>query len=112
MTPNKVAINANYTWNLEPGDFNVSVSFIWKDRTPYAFFGNPNTYAPAFNQTDIRASFNSRDHHYTITAYGRNIFDHEGYEGAGAVRQTNGQVYRNFTLTPPRTYGIEVQYRY
>ena len=112
VTPHKVAINANYTWNLQQGDFNVSASWIWKDRTPYSFFGNPNTYAPSYSQTDIRASFTSSDNRYTIIAYGRNIFDQEGYEGAGAVRQTSGQVYRNFTLTPPRTYGVEVQVRY
>jgi iron complex outermembrane receptor protein len=67
----------------------------------------------------------SADNHYTVVAFGRNILDDTGYDGASAVYQNQlptaqpnvtrvipRQIARSYSLTPPRTYGVELQYRF
>uniref|UniRef100_UPI002FDE1B0D hypothetical protein n=1 Tax=Phenylobacterium sp. TaxID=1871053 RepID=UPI002FDE1B0D len=59
---------------------------------------------------------------YTIIAYVKNVFDEDGYAAAvGAAQRNNNAAVpsdrfangaRNFELTPPRIYGVEVQYRF
>ena len=111
--PHKIAANVNYTMHFQPGNLTLSGSWIWKDSTRNSLFGNPNLTIPAYDQIDLRATWwGTPGDHYTITAYVRNASDELGYDGAGAQRLSNGGVYRNFSLTAPRTYGIEFQYRY
>lgn len=120
----KVALNVNYTFDFEPGSLNVSATDIWKDKTYFSLFNRWYNLADSYNQVDARMSWTSTDNHYTIIAYGRNLFDEDGYDGAGATYQnqipTGGTnlrtipraIARNFSLTPPRTYGMELQYRF
>jgi iron complex outermembrane recepter protein len=49
---------------------------------------------------------------YTIIGFVKNIFDDEGYEAASGSMSAWGVQSRSYTLTPPRTYGVEVQFRF
>ena len=69
--------------------------------------------APSWNQVDLRAEFKSRDGHYTLIAYGKNIFNTLGYNaGAVGVFQTNNTFVVNQNLTPPAIGGVELQYKF
>jgi iron complex outermembrane receptor protein len=123
---NKVAANANYTWHFTPGALNYSVSYVWKDMTHDSIFAEQYYVAPSYSQVDMRLSWNDSADRFTIFGYIKNLQNKLGYDGIGATAVLlpapgtkacgfNGvQPYycdQQLGLTPPRTYGVEVQYR-
>jgi iron complex outermembrane receptor protein len=120
----KAALNLNYTFHLSPGTLNVSATDVWKDETYFSMFNRWYNLAPSYNQLDARMTWSSADNHYTVIAFGRNLLDEDGFDGAGATYQNQipfggvnlrtipRAISRNFSLTPPRTYGLELQYRF
>lgn len=123
---NKVAANANYTWHFVPGSLNYSVSYIWKDKTPDSIFAEQYFTAPSYTQVDMRLSWNDTADRFTIFGYIKNLQNKVGYDGVGAgavLTPAAGTKACGFNgpspyycdqtlgLTPPRTYGVEVQYR-
>lgn len=110
---NKLAINANYTFFFQPGSLSLSASYIWRDSQYGAVFNRPYNLAPSWDQVDLRAEWKSADNHYSIIAYGKNVFDTVGYQnGRIGTYQANGNFLIEDTLTPPALYGIEFQYRF
>jgi iron complex outermembrane receptor protein len=127
----KIAANANYTWHFTPGSLNYSVSYIWKDKTHDSIFAEDYFTAPEYRQVDMRLSWNDTADRFTIFAFIKNLQNKTGYDGVGADKvllaapgtqacgfNPNGAGQpipyycdRTLGLTPPRTYGVEVQYR-
>jgi iron complex outermembrane receptor protein len=122
----KVALNGNYTWHFVPGSLNYSLSYIWKDRTPDSIFNEQYFVAPSYTQVDTRLSWNDAADRFTVIAFIKNLQNKLGYDGVGAGAVItpapgtracgfNGiQPYycdQTLGLTPPRTYGVEFQYR-
>jgi iron complex outermembrane receptor protein len=122
----KIAANANYTWHFTPGSLNYSVSYVWKDKTHDSIFAEDYYVAPSYTQVDMRLSWNDSADRFTIFGYIKNLQNKLGYDGVDASSVItpapgtqacgfNGvQPYycqRLLGLTPPRTYGVEVQYR-
>ncbi len=60
--------------------------------------------------------FSDKDDKYTVIAYLKNVFDTRGSAGAGGTRITTGPntgfVNQTVSYVLPRTYGIELQYRF
>jgi iron complex outermembrane receptor protein len=128
----KIAANANYTWHFVPGALNYSVSYIWKDKTHDSIFNEAYFTAPQYTQVDMRLSWNDSADRFTIFGYVKNLQNKIGYDGVGAnavllaapgtqacgfnpIAGGGGvspyYCNQNLGLTPPRTYGVEVQYR-
>jgi iron complex outermembrane receptor protein len=122
----KIAANANYTWRFTPGSLNYSVSYIWKDKTHDSIFSEQYFVAPEYTQVDMRLSWNDAADRFTIFGYIKNLQNKLGYDGVGAFANLtpapgtracgfNGPspyyCDQDVGLTPPRTYGVEVQYR-
>ncbi len=127
----KFAANANYTWHFTPGNLNYSVSYVWKDKTHDSIFREDYFTAPEFTQVDMRLSWNDTADRFTIFAYIKNLQNKLGYDGVGAFAvntpapgtaacgfnpNSAGQPIpyycdQTLGLTPPRTYGVEIQYR-
>jgi iron complex outermembrane receptor protein len=126
----KVAANANYTWRFTPGSLNYSVSYVWKDKTADSIFAEQYFVAPSYTQVDMRLSWNDTADRFTIFGYIKNLQNKLGYDGVGAgavitpapgtracgFNQVGGASVpyycdQTLGLTPPRTYGVEVQYR-
>ncbi|HEX3886823.1 MAG TPA: TonB-dependent receptor [Phenylobacterium sp.] len=110
--PNKVAANAIYTWNFEPGKLTASASYIWKDATYGGLFNRPYDLAPAYDQVNLRAVWSDKNDTYNLIAYVNNVFDKEGFDGAVGNLQAPGFITSSFSLLNPRTYGLEVRYRF
>jgi len=123
---NKVAANANYTWHFVPGALNYSVSYIWKDKTNDSIFSESYYVAPSYSQIDMRLSWNDAADKFTVFGYVKNLQNKLGYDAVGAYGVTQaapgtaacgvaaGANYycdQELRLTPPRTYGVQVQYR-
>jgi iron complex outermembrane receptor protein len=127
---NKVAFNANYTFEMDSGSLTGSISYIWRDEQYGSIFNRAYYKSPSYNQVDLRAVWNSMNKKYTVVGFVKNVFDDLGYQGgASAVRQAGfvpgfaagaglapvpvlQGVAATYPLTPPRTYGIELQYRF
>jgi len=110
---NKIALNALYTWNLPTGALSFSASYIWRDVQYGSIFERPQYEAPSWNQVDLRAEYKPNGGHWTLIAYGKNIFNTTGYiGGAGAVAQYNGTFIKQYSLTPPAIAGVEAQYKF
>jgi len=110
---NKLAINGNYTFFFQPGSLSFSASYIWRDEQYGSIFNRPFNLAPSWDQVDLRAEFKSANGHYSIIAYGKNIFDKAGYQaGSNGVLQASGDYIVQSVLNPPALYGVEIQYRF
>ena len=119
-TPHRVTVNANYTWNLEPGNLSASLTYVWRDATYYSVFNRYYSRAKSFGQTDARLLFNDKDRKYTLIASIKNIFDQRGSAGTNGTRinsltvaQPNwGFINQTVSYVPPRNYSLELQYRF
>jgi iron complex outermembrane receptor protein len=137
---NKVAVAVTYTFYFDAGSLTPEISYIWRDKQYAGLFTRPIDAAPSWDQTDMRVTWKSRDNHYSIIAYVQNVFDDLGYDGGASASRHDGVFYNStiqalgltpgragrvpgtfnavqglttsFALTPPRTYGVEFQYRF
>jgi iron complex outermembrane receptor protein len=132
---NKVAVNVNYTWDLAGGSLTPSVSYVWRDKQYGSIFNRPYYQSPSYDQWDLRLTWKSQDKKYSIIGFVRNLGDTIGYEGgAGAIRNAGvvpahalgivsptgaatsipvlQGITSQYTITPPRTFGVELQYRF
>jgi iron complex outermembrane receptor protein len=115
---NKASLNVNYRFDFSPGSLTLSASDIWKDSTYFSIFNRSYNLAPSYSQVDVRATWTDSENRYSVVAYARNLLDKEGYDGynGGLVGNTNAiggpqSVGETISLTPPRVFGIQVQYR-
>jgi iron complex outermembrane receptor protein len=112
---NKVAFNANYTFEFDPGDLTVSGSYIWKDKSYAGIFERSYDEAPSWSQVDFRATWAGKNDKYEIIGFLKNAFDSRGYEAAatGIPNGTNTTFANNsYSLAAPRLYGIEFHYKF
>jgi iron complex outermembrane recepter protein len=116
---NKIAFNANYTWVFDPGSFTLSGTYVWKDKSYAGVFTRQYYSAPAWNQVDLRGTWQGDHDRYEIVFFVKNLFDTLGYDAAGgATGGYSGNVANPvnqltaYDLTPPRTYGVEVHYKF
>jgi iron complex outermembrane receptor protein len=119
---NKIALNAIYTWTMDAGSLSPSVSYFWRDSQYGSIFQRSYNKAPSYDQVDLRLTWKDAQNRYTIIGYAKNIFDDLGYyEGSTSTRQVGRLpsgfpvvqgITTTYGLTPPRTYGVELQYRF
>jgi iron complex outermembrane receptor protein len=128
---NKVALNVNYTWELPSGNLTGGATYVWRDQQYGSLFNRSYYLAPSWSQVDLRLVYTDTAKKYTIIGFVKNVGDTFGYEagttasrragfvpayalgkaGIGATPVLQG-ISSTYTLTPPRTYGIELQYRF
>ena len=128
-TKNKVALNATYTWETEHGSLSPSVSYIWRDKQYGSIFQRFYNESPSWSQVDARLTWKDKENKYSVIAYVKNLFDRLGYDGGASGARIAGtnmgasvaspQVNlvqpgfnTSYPLTPPRTFGVELQYRF
>jgi iron complex outermembrane receptor protein len=128
-TKNKVALNVLYTWELDAGSLTPSVSYIWRDKQYGSIFTRAYTESPSWDQVDARLTWKGKDNKYTVIAFVKNLFDTLGYDGGATGSRLAGTLPGasialpvktvvqpgfdvTYPLTPPRTYGVELQYRF
>ena len=123
----KFAGNANYTFEFDPGSLILSATFTWTDETYYQPFKSAANKVKGYDVTDFRALWNDADDRFTIIGYVKNAFDQKGFTSNGSttptaifdvpgsgsapnIAQTRTAITRG--LIQPRTYGVELQYRF
>lgn len=108
---NKVSLNVNYTWDFSAGSLIASGSYLWRDKVYSLIFDRPYYEAPARDQVDLRLTWRDADDRYSLIAFGKNVFDAEDFESQSATLASSG-INRSYVLTPPATWGVELQYRF
>ena len=111
----KVAINASYTFDWEPGSLTLGATYLYRSKSYGNVFTRDYNMAPSWDQVDLRAFWQPADAKYTVIAYVKNLFDTEGYAAAVAGSQRNlpsPTGAQTLELTPPRIFGMELQYRF
>ncbi len=115
---NKVAFNANYTFVFDPGNLTLSGTFIWKDSSVAEIFYRSYYLAPSWNQVDLRAVWSGNHDKYEVILFMKNVFNSLGYDAAVDGYNTDmpvgggNTVVSSYDLTPPRTYGFEIHYKF
>jgi iron complex outermembrane receptor protein len=119
----KVGFNTNYTWNTAAGDITASATWTYRDEAYYSVFSREHYRTPSYDETDLRVLWKWPGDVLTVIGYVQNVFDDIGYERADASQstyQSNGVPGVPVTagqglqvgLTPPRTIGLELQFRF
>jgi len=121
---NKFAFNGNYTFDFEPGSLVLSATYTWTDKTLYQPFGNDAAFqVPAYGTADFRAIWNDAGKTYSVIGFVKNAFDKVGYTSTGSTNPSatyalgaSGLAQDGVAITrgliQPRTYGVELQYRF
>ena len=118
----KVAVNGSYTFVMDQGSLTAGATYLNRSKSYATIFAREYDSAPAWDQVDLRALWMPTGGNYTIIAYVKNALDEDGYAAAVAAAQRNNNPNvpsdrfpdggRNYELTPPRIFGVEVQYRF
>jgi iron complex outermembrane receptor protein len=122
---NKFAFNGNYTFEFDPGSLVLSATYTWTDKTIYQPFANDSALAvPAYGTADFRAIWNDAQKRYSVIGFVKNAFDDKGFTSTGSTNPTatfgpgaGGTLVQDGVaitrgLIQPRTYGVELQYRF
>ena len=117
---NKVTFDAYYTWHFETGSLAASASVTWKDSTYGSPFNRAYNLAPEYTQTNARLVWKDAKDQYSAILFCDNIFNAVNYDGvfglnegnAGTLAVPKELIDRIASLTAPRTFGIELQYRF
>ncbi len=119
---NKFALNASYAFQMEAGTLTLGGTYVWRDEAYANIFSREYNKAPSWDQIDLRANWNAASGKYAIIGYVKNVADSEGYDAAVGASNRNRNLAvpsdnfnngaLNLGITPPRTYGIELQYKF
>ena len=119
-----MAANASYTFAFSPGNLILSTSYVWRDEQFSDVFETEESKVPSYDTIGLRAIWTDARDRYTIMLYGTNLTDEEAPDNASTTRVATGlataaapsaagaQYYGGLNLSPPREYGLEVQYRF
>jgi iron complex outermembrane receptor protein len=118
---NKVAFNAVYTFNFDPGNLIFSATYIWKDKSYYSIFTRTYDEAPSWSQVNLRAIWSGNHDKYEVVLFVNNLFNTLGYDAAAEGFDIQNPVSNPananaqapaYDLTPPRVFGMELHYKF
>jgi iron complex outermembrane receptor protein len=125
---NKLAINANYTLpEVQGGSLVASVSYIYRDVQYGTLFTRSYNKSPDWDQWDARLTWTSKDSRDRVIAFAKNITNSLGFDAGAlgaryagsiinpatlATTLVNQGIFKSYSITPPRTFGIEVQHKF
>jgi iron complex outermembrane receptor protein len=121
---NKIALDVAYTWKWEPGSLTLSGDVAWRDTQDGTLFNRFYDNAPSWYDLDLRALWKAPGDKYEIIGYIKNLTNTMQYtvaaQGGGLAGSatsvnpaaTGPNEVNSFELNPPRTFGLEVRYKF
>jgi outer membrane receptor protein involved in Fe transport len=89
---------------------------VYVDQEYDSVFNRYYNSAPAYSQVNLQATWTDVKNRYSFILFCNNVFNTIGYDGdMGLLASAPGPgqaVDPIYTLTAPRTYGVELQYRF
>ena len=120
----RYTVSGNYSWIFDAGTLTATGTYVWRGAQYGSIFDRSYYKSPSFDQVDARLTWRAEDGKYTVIGFAKNVFDTKGYaNGATAGRRAGLTPGRpelsgvfgqstTYELNPPRTYGVELQYRF
>ncbi len=110
----KATAGVTYAFDLFEGTMTLSGTASYIDEQQSLLFKNPIYSTKAFTTGDLRALWSDGEKKYTVIAFVKNVTDEVGYGNsiANPTAPTAVGARRQVSLNFPRTYGIELQYRF
>ena len=111
---NKVTLGGSYRLQLSAGDLTFSGSATYIDPQTSTLFNNPIYRTQSFTTGDLRALWTDTERRYTVIGFVKNVTDQVGFGSslANPAALTAVGARRQVSLIFPRTFGIELQYRF
>ncbi|MDP1618974.1 TonB-dependent receptor [Phenylobacterium sp.] len=109
---NKVSLGGTYAWDLAAGTLTAGATYTYTADKQTTVFAQPGYTAGETQVADFRLLYRDIEDRYTIIGFVKNAFDEEGIDSsvvttpsAAGARQTVKPIF-------PRTFGVELQYRF
>ena len=114
MTPeHKINVGGNYTMDFTPGSLTLGATYTYTDDMQTGVFGSPRYTAPSNEIVDLRAIWKDVEDRFTIIGYVKNATDEVAYQSSTPSSLTSiGTFRQTVKLNFPRTFGVELQYRF
>ncbi len=110
---NKFNLNANYTWQFDAGSLTAGASYTYTDDQQTTIFASPLYTAPSNSIADARLLWKDGEDRFTIIGFVKNLTDEVAYQSSTpTVPSPQVGNRRTVKLNFPRTYGLELQYRF
>ena len=108
----KWTVGANYTWGFAAGSLTAGGTYTDIGDQQSTIWSNPIYTASSYELADFRLLWNDAQNRYTVIGFVKNAFDEIGYGSSTGGPPTPVGVRRAVSLIFPRTYGMELQYRF
>ncbi len=110
--PNKALLNISYRFDIAGGTLVPSISGMYRDVT-YGWMFRESVYrSPAYMTGNARLIWTGANNRYSVTGWVQNVTDERVNEYATYGEDTAGNIYPYGVRVPPRTWGVELQYRF
>ncbi|HTO59405.1 MAG TPA: TonB-dependent receptor, partial [Pseudomonadales bacterium] len=93
------------------GTVTFLADYSWIDKVYFNVFEESTDEAPAYGRVDTRITWMSTDQAWTVAAFCNNVFDDIGIRQIEALGEEDN-FRRTGTLTNPRTFGVEVAFKF
>ncbi len=110
----KVSATASYRFDFEDGSYLLpTLSYSWRSDFYSDFFNNSFSEVPAYDNLDARLNWYSSEGRFQVTAWVRNLLDEDQLTDLGANwRTTDDMLYNTYNYSLPRTWGVDLIFRY
>ncbi len=93
------------------GTVTFTADYSWIDKVYFDVFAQDSDKAPSYTRVDTRVTWLSGATDWSVSAFCNNVFDDIGIRQIEALQESDN-FRRTGTLTNPRTYGMEVVYKF
>jgi len=121
---NKIALSGAYTFHFDAGNLTLSAVYAWRDSQGGSLFNTPYNTAPSWWDVDLRAIWSGDHDRYEVIGFIKNVGNTVQYQsgpasagilGTATSATTNAKgldYVESEGLNPPRTFGVEVRYKF
>ncbi len=104
-----IAGGLKHDWNVPGGTLTAQAQSKFQSATNFSAYNFADTRQGAYTMSDAMLTYQAVDSDWSITAYVKNIEDHEILRDA---EESAYAVAYAYTFYPPRTYGLRLQYNW
>lgn len=114
LTPeNKFNLGANYTFDFDAGSLTLGATATYTGDQQVTIFAQDGYTSPSNTVADVRALWKDTADRFTIIGYVKNVTDEVAIQSSTiGSPSSSGNQRQTQKLNFPRTYGVEVQYRF
>jgi outer membrane receptor protein involved in Fe transport len=100
-----------YPMGGDRGTLTFLADYSWIDKVYFSLFEEGTDKAPAYSRVDTRLTWLSAQENWNVSAFCNNVLDDIGIRQIEALSEADN-FRRTGTVTNPRTFGLEVLYKF